>query len=170
MFKYVTGDLVKDAEKYDVIVHGCNCFHTMNSGIAPQIRKKFPEAYFVDCSTSYGNTEKLGTISYTLHTTPIVVNAYTQFNYSKHKINIDYDAVEKCMENIKLNFSGKKIALPQIGAGLAGGDWNIIEKIIKSKLIDENVTIVLWNRNKTIEVSNELLSKGVYIPRGDNAY
>jgi len=28
-------------------------------------------------------------------------------------------------------YKGMKIGLPLIGAGLAGGDWNVIEKIIE---------------------------------------
>jgi len=29
---------------------------------------------------------------------------------------------------------GETIAMPKIGAGLAGGDWNVIESIIESEL------------------------------------
>lgn len=45
MVTEIKGDLVNQAEQFDVIVHGCNCFCTMNSGIAPQIRKNWPEAF-----------------------------------------------------------------------------------------------------------------------------
>ena len=38
--------------------------------------------------------------------------------------------------------AGKRIGLPQIGAGLGGGDWNIISKIIDEELQGENWTIV----------------------------
>ena len=40
-------------------------------------------------------------------------------------------------------FSGKHIGLPKIGAGLAGGDWNIIKKIIQTELKDCKVTVVI---------------------------
>ena len=49
----------------------------------------------------------------------------------------------KCLKN---KYSGKKIGLPKIGAGLAKGDWNIIESIIAEELKDENVTIVLFDK------------------------
>jgi len=39
---------------------------------------------------------------------------------------------------IKIDFHGKKI-----GAGLAKGDWDIISKIIKKELIDEDHTLVV---------------------------
>ena len=40
---YVDGDLIKLAlsGKFDVIVHGCNCFCTMGAGIAPQMAEAF---------------------------------------------------------------------------------------------------------------------------------
>lgn len=146
MIKYITGDLVKDSDKFDVLVHGCNCFCTMNSGIAPQIKHKFPEAYEVDCMTNSGDINKLGRITFTRNTTPIIVNSYTQFRYGRDKMHVDYDALRKCMITIKLKFSGKKIGMPKIGAGLAGGDWGKIEKIINDALADEDVTVVIWNK------------------------
>src|ERR1035437_2555253 len=83
MIQYIDGDLVRDAEQYDVICHGCNCQNTMGKGIALSIKEKYPEAYAIDCLTKKGDKEKLGTISFTNKTNPIVVNCYTQFNYRK---------------------------------------------------------------------------------------
>jgi O-acetyl-ADP-ribose deacetylase (regulator of RNase III) len=146
MIKYIDGDLVRDAENYDVIVHCCNCFCTMGAGIAPQIKNKFPEAYAVDCATVSGDKDKLGTISYTTSTRkPIVVNLYGQYGYNGRThgaIDVEYDAIRSGMKLIKEKFSGKFIGMPKLGAGLAGGDWNIIEKIIQEELQGEYVVIV----------------------------
>lgn len=148
MIKYITGDLVRDAENYDVIIHGCNCFCTMGSGIAPQIKHKFPEAYTADCATKSGDESKLGTITHTdTSKKPVVVNLYSQFGYSgrKHgKIDLDYDALRSGLKLVKQQFSGKFIGMPKIGAGLAGGDWSIIEKIIEEELYGEYVVVVNW--------------------------
>lgn len=144
--KYIDGDLIKQAEQFDVIVHGCNCFCAMNSGIAPQVKAKWPQAYEVDCATVKGDKAKLGGISFTTDTNPIVVNAYTQFEYGTHKMQCEYIAMRSCMKAIKQQFAGKKIGMPKIGAGLAGGDWNIISQIIGEELQDEDVTIVIWKK------------------------
>jgi O-acetyl-ADP-ribose deacetylase (regulator of RNase III) len=53
------------------------------------------------------------------------------------------------MKWAKQEFTGKKIGLPLIGAGLAGGDWTIIEKIIEEELEGEDVTVVVWERSTT---------------------
>lgn len=147
MIKYIKGDLVRDADQFDVIAHCCNCFHSMGAGIAPQIKAKFPEAFAADCATPKGDIEKLGTISYTTSGKPIVVNLYGQYDYTGRrsgKMDLDYDALRKALVLMKDKFSGKTMAMPKIGAGLAGGDWNKIEAIIEETMRGEYVTIVEW--------------------------
>ena len=145
MIKYIDGDLVKEAELFDVIAHCCNCFCTMGAGIAPQIKAKFPEAYIVDCTTERGDESKLGTITFTEDTIPIVVNLYGQYDYTGRRhgeMDLDYDALRSALRAMKEEFSGLLFGLPKIGAGLAGGDWDVIEAIIAEELEGERVMIV----------------------------
>jgi O-acetyl-ADP-ribose deacetylase (regulator of RNase III) len=147
MIKYIDGDLVKMAKNgdFDVIFHCCNCFCVMGSGIAPQIKNAFPEAYVVDCKTTSGDKDKLGTISYTENTKPIVVNLYGQFGYGNRKLgkpDVDYTALRLAIREMKNKFSGKVFGGPKLGAGLAGGDWSVIEKILEEEMRGEFVTIV----------------------------
>jgi O-acetyl-ADP-ribose deacetylase (regulator of RNase III) len=142
------GDLVELALQghFDVIVHGCNCFCTMGAGIAYTIQKQFPEAYAADLMTTKGDRNKLGFFSSTTvkengHNITIV-NGYTQFFHSGSAPLIDYNAVENLFRRIKKEFSGKRIAYPRIGAGLAGGDWSRIEAIIDRELLGERHTLV----------------------------
>lgn len=89
---FIRGDLLEAAQFgiLDAIVHGCNCFCTMGSGIARQVRQKFPRAYEADLETISGDKNKLGTYSsaeYVLSTGSIrgrhlnVINAYTQYDF-----------------------------------------------------------------------------------------
>jgi len=147
MVKFIDGDLVKQSSEFDVIAHGANCFCTMGSGIAPQIKHKFPEAYAVDCATVKGDEAKLGTITHTVEQNePIVVNIYSQYGFSRQhgKMDLDYDALRSGLRLMKQKFSGKTFGLPKIGAGLAGGDWDVIIKIIEEEMRGEYVTIVNW--------------------------
>lgn len=59
------GDIVEMAQAgtFDVLIHGCNCYHAMGSGVATQIRRAFPAAYEVDLATVKGDVKKLGTLS-----------------------------------------------------------------------------------------------------------
>ena len=46
-------------------------------------------------------------------------------------VQTEYDMLRKCFEDIAAKYPGKKIGLPyKIGCGLAGGDWNVVEKMI----------------------------------------
>ncbi|MDM1246513.1 macro domain-containing protein [Acinetobacter sp. R933-2] len=142
------GDLLVLAEQgqFDVIVHGCNCFCTMGAGIAKAIKEKFPEAYQADLQTVSGDRGKLGTYSQAKIQREgvefVIINAYTQFNWRGRGIKADYAAIEQVFKSIKSEFSGLRIAYPLIGAGLAGGDWAVISKIIDHELHGEAHTLV----------------------------
>ena len=136
MIQYINGDIFAGDD--DVIIHGCNCMCTMNSGVAKQVRQYYPEAYQADQRTVVGDKLKLGGYSscevrHHFHPCKLVtvINAYTQYDYGyDNKLRFDCAAFELVLQKIKEQFGHLKIAMPKIGAGLAGGDWSIIEKII----------------------------------------
>ena len=148
--KIIEGDLIKLAQagQFDVIIHGCNCQCTMGSGIAKTVREVFPDAYAVDCETTKGDRYKLGQYSHTSVDADTdvgklyIINGYTQFNYNPSMMNADYDAIRGVFKKVKKAFGGMRIGYPMIGAGLAGGDWNIISAIIEEELEGEDHTFV----------------------------
>ena len=153
--KTTEGDLIQKAldGEFDVLIHGCNCYCAMGAGIAKQIAKEFPEAEHVDKQTVRGDLSKLGsytTIAYAITNTANqfqslhIVNGYTQNNYGRGLVNVDYDAIRTLFKAIKRDFSGLRIGYPLIGCGLAGGDWSIVEPIINEELEGEDHTLVLY--------------------------
>ncbi len=150
--KHAKGDLIELAlaGKFDVIIHGCNCFCTMGAGIARQIRDTFPQAYEADLTTLAGDIEKLG--SYTkarvtvLGNTLFIINGYTQYHYEGDGVLADYDAIDTLFRQLKTKFEGLRFGYPKIGAGLANGNWDTIAKIINRALDGEDHTLVTFNR------------------------
>ncbi|MBU0969492.1 MAG: macro domain-containing protein [Proteobacteria bacterium] len=146
--KTIKGDLIQLAlsGKFEVIIHGCNCFCSMDAGIARQIRETFPLAYQADCKTVSGDIKKLGAYSQAtlqVQQKPLtIINGYTQFQYAGSMILADYSAIDCLFARIKTDFSGKAIGYPKIGAGLGGGDWKKISGIINGRLEGENHTLV----------------------------
>ena len=140
----VKGDLIKLAKdgKFDVIVHGANCFHVMGAGFAKQIKLSFPEAYQADLETKKGDEKKLGTYTSARVDNLTIVNAYTQYNYGLGQNNVDYKALRKIFRLVKHSFRDKRIAYPKIGSGLGGGNWKTIKNIIEEELKDTNHTLV----------------------------
>lgn len=147
--KYIEGDLIKLAndEQFDVIGHGCNCFCTMGKSLAVSMKKAYPEIDMADKCTRRGDKTKLGTFTHVDYGNLIVLNLYTQYEYGNIYPDIDYSALRQCMTAIKKRYTGKRIGLPLIGAGLAGGDWDRISQIIEDELGDEDVTIVKYKKS-----------------------
>jgi O-acetyl-ADP-ribose deacetylase (regulator of RNase III) len=146
MIREAHGDLIQMAlaGDFDVIVHGCNCFCTMGAGIAKQIKATLPAAYKADCQTPKGERSKLGTYSSAKVDGITIVNAYTQYDWRGSGPKADYDAIRSCLTKVATDFPNAKIGLPQIGAGLAGGDWKTILDIIRVALDAVDATIVYY--------------------------
>ena len=132
MITYVTGDLLGATQK--VVIHGCNDAGIMGAGVARQIRARWPNVFEVYALKHKVFGLRLGDIVPVA--TPdgkIIVNAITQTGFGRNGRYVDYDAVETCMRKINeraVDWEVNEIALPRIGAGLGGGDWNTIEGII----------------------------------------
>jgi O-acetyl-ADP-ribose deacetylase (regulator of RNase III) len=61
---------------------------------------------------------------------------------------LDYEALTLGLRKMNFLFAGKKIGLPKIGAGLAGGDWSRIKEIIQTELNDCDVTVINYSGPK----------------------
>ena len=77
----------------------------------------------------------------------VVVNSYTQYNYGRNHSDgeshpLNYAALRLCLNKINHEYKGKRIGLPKIGCGLAGGDWNRVKDITKQELKDCIITVV----------------------------
>lgn len=150
MIKYVQGNvlLALKSGDLDVVAHGCNCQGGFGSGIAGQIAKMWPHV-----RSSYLDLHRSGgTILGFFQPVPIshnqfIVNCGTQDNYLPRGIqHADYDAIDDVMESLSLYTKHKnlRVGVPKIGAGLAGGDWQIIESIILRHFVDQDLTVYIY--------------------------
>jgi len=131
--------MIKNNE-FDVFIHSCNCMHTMELGISKILKLNFSEIYDNDKKTNYGCKLKLGTYTKTNINKSIILNAYTHYRYKSYEYDIDLKALKQILENIKIEYSGKKIGIPIISDHK---DFKIVYKIIKEELKDENVILVI---------------------------
>lgn len=147
MITYYNGDILKSGADY--ICHQVNCKGIMGAGLALQIREAYPQLYdeYKNLCNIMGanllgqvNVYVTNNLKSDNHINTVIVNMYAQEDYGRNKVQTDYEAFESCVRQIinlsKINdvyVSGKPvIAFPyKIGCGLAGGDWNIVEDIIK---------------------------------------
>lgn len=165
------GNLIEKAKngEFDVIIHGANSFHTMGAGIAKHIKTNFPEAYEADKKTGYGDKNKVGTFSEATvqingHTLT-VINAYTQYRYGTDKDNFEYQSFPSLLQSIKAKYGDKRIGIPLIGCGLAGGDEGRILKMIQDNLKGVDYKLVEIDTNRKLKLENNLEKEIVQAPQ-----
>lgn len=125
------------------IAHGVNCQNRMGSGVAKAIYKKYPTVkteYHRFCENSQPIHPKhlLGTVqSVPTDKGMTVFNLFTQENFGYDgKLYLSYGALEQCfLELVTRNLNA--IAIPKIGCGLAGGDWQKVSQIINETTKDK---------------------------------
>lgn len=168
MVKYFEGDLIKS--HCDIICHQVNCQGVMGAGIAKQIKETYPDVFdwyrdqYKSGNNKLGNIDFVHTFSDEFISTDIyiptdrfVVNMYAQDEYANRNIcNTNYEAFRECCKKIKTKLKnvskifGKKesdyiIGFPyNIGCGLAGGDWNIVSKILEEEFGDKKYKVEIW--------------------------
>jgi O-acetyl-ADP-ribose deacetylase (regulator of RNase III) len=130
-----------------IIVHGCNCQGVMGAGIAYAIKNQYPLAFNLYRQQYELSGLKLGEILPVLVSPKkYIMNAMTQNLYPVYKNrNVSYDAIAECFSRVNdfaLGLASQSeeqitVAFPAIGAGLGGGDWNILSQIIDSSLSDK---------------------------------
>ena len=168
MIKIIEGDLFcSDAR---IIAHQVNCQGKMGSGVALQVKRKYPNVY-----TEYMkvcSTDMLGKIQIVpvdskwneYHSGSFLIpkyerficNMFSQNNYGHDYNHVQYtnvEALEKCMKELwcvvhaKNGNFGDKIAMPyKIGCCRGGADWNTVYGLIEK--IFNDCEVELWKPNK----------------------
>jgi len=156
----INGDIL-DAS-LGVIVHSCNTFGVMGSGVARGIKSRYPEAFQVYKEEYDTNGLHLGSITFCkvndYNKSLYIVNGIGQDTLGYGKVNTNYRAIQSIFKKVnnfletidpdsKTKFLkvsspfdkpvaeyGIPLLFPKIGAGRGGGDWNIIEKIILEEI------------------------------------
>lgn len=144
--RYVAGDILNAPEEW--IAHGVNAQGRMGSGVAKVLFERYPKMRqdYLNAYQSKGNRLFLGDIIVTEGHPHSIISAVTQefYGYDK-KLYVSYQGLAACFTNMDTLASIRgirAIALPLIGAGLAGGDWKQIEDIIEQTV--ENFEPVVY--------------------------
>lgn len=134
MLNYVKLD-VKDITK-GLIVQGVNCQGVMNSGIAKDIRTKYPgvfKQYKNACDAFVNNKEDLlgMVVYYKVSSDLVIANLFSQLTYGRipGTIYADSKAIYKGMVKVLDHAHYEKLELfsPKIGCGLGGLNWENVK-------------------------------------------
>jgi len=135
---YLIGDLLESPHR--LILQGCNAQGVMGSGIAKQIRKKYPQAFEEYYAAHEKEMLRLGDVLFVDCGDKIIANGITQQYYGRSGERfVNYEAINSVMEethDYALKHGIEYAAMPLIGAGLGGGSWEKISSIIEDKFTD----------------------------------
>lgn len=141
--RYVNDDLMSHPGRF--ILQGCNAQGVMGSGVAKLIRDAYPRNFTIYRKEYEANGLPLGSVVVADCGRFVFLNGITQEFYGRDgKLYANYDAIDtvfsRCNElmrnEIGTNDVSSKpieIAMPLIGAGLAGGDWKKISALLEAR-------------------------------------
>ena len=138
MVTYLKSNLINHIYDYDVILVGTGIYNALGNGFQRDMRLVYPSIDKANKGTLYGDKRKLGTVTVVNENDIIICLCYVNRGRFRPDLNpeyVDYNAVQRCLELIKENFKGKKIATTLLGCDLYEGDGNED----KLKAIFENV-------------------------------
>ena len=150
MITYRTGnilELIGNAEEI-AVVNPVNCVGVMGAGLAKAFKEAMPPHYFSEykyaCEQKYLMLGHIDRDCLYWNLNHYIINFPTK-NHWKDKSNLNY-IVTALYELRELCDSGKpgsaifKVAVPKLGCGLGGLDWNDVKQVI-SKVFDEESPI-----------------------------
>ena len=157
MITFETGDILSSSAQ--CLVNTVNCEGFMGKGIAYQFKERFPEnnKYYVSACKS-GNFS-IGQILFFFENDKIIANFPTK---DKWREKSQYSYIEDGLNNLLIGVKSKNItsiAIPPLGCGNGGLDWNVVRKMITDKFQDSSANVIIY------EPSKQFTPKGVEIPK-----
>ena len=159
MLKIIDGDIFESGA--DIIAHQVNCQGVMGSGVARQVREKFPkvyEKYAMLCRLHKATGMPLLGMCLVEPVNgvrrdqgPYIANLFGQDEYGYDgRCYTDYDKLRESLarlhdiaDALSCDYGRKaKLAIPYLmGCHRGGGDWEIVSKMIEEELTDCDVTL-----------------------------
>lgn len=161
--KYVVGDATEPiGNDNKVIVHVCNNIGAWGAGFVVALSKKWlkAERSYKKFIKDNRGPDILGEVDIVNVEPKIYVANIIGQHGIKPMLDTDgssrppirYDAVRKGLAKVakaihEADNRGNpdfSVHMPKIGAGLAGGEWRVIEKIIQEELVDKHIPVTVY--------------------------
>lgn len=149
MLKIIKGNIFES--NATAILHQVNCQGVMGSGVAKQVREKYPsvyQSYKRACENlgPYGVFGKIQVCTINSDKSRFIVNLFSQLNYGYSGCYTDYEKLRECLKKVNERFSGCTVAIPYLlGCGRGGGNWEIVSKMIEETLTDCDVAFYQYD-------------------------
>ena len=147
MLEYKTGDIL--AEETEALVNTVNCAGVMGRGIALQFKNAFPDnfkAYAEACKRQEVQPGRMFVFDTGRLTHPrYIVNFPTKRHWRGKSRMADIEAGLMALQEVIRERNIRSLAVPPLGTGLGGLDWNAVRLRIEEALGDfDDVRIVIF--------------------------
>ena len=142
MIQYKTGNLF--TSNADAYAQGCNTKGKMNAGIALQFKERFPEM-FEDYQQRCRNGLFLPGDGYMFknQNPPHIINLATQ---GESGAGLEYiDQAFNWLSDTFNELEISNVAMPKIGSGLGGLNWELTKKILEDHFNDSKLNVEVWS-------------------------
>ena len=147
MVKIINGNLFDS--KANIICHQCNCQGVMGSGVAAEVKRRYPNVFEAYRQDYFDGLLKLGYVCFaTAKRDQVIANMCAQDNFGYNGgVYTNYDSLQECLNKVKAyaiySYDIKPvIAFPYLmSCYRGGGDWNVVYKMIEDTFADFNVEI-----------------------------
>lgn len=150
MFEYKSGDIL--AEDAEALVNTVNCVGVMGRGIALQFKNAFPEnfeKYARACKRDEVQPGRMFVVETGELTSPrYIINFPTKRHWRAKSRMEDIEAGLLDLQRVIREKSIRSIAIPPLGSGLGGLDWQQVRSRIEEALRDfDDVRVVIFEPN-----------------------
>ena len=149
---YGTGDAtLPTGEGRYVIAHLCNDIGVWGRGFVVALARRYPNAEAEYRAWSRRKADPpfvLGQVQFV----EVAAQTWVANMIGQHGIGrrgpttpIRYDAVRECLGRVRAFAQERKatIQMPRIGCGLAGGDWEVVSKIVEEELVLPGLAVMV---------------------------
>jgi O-acetyl-ADP-ribose deacetylase (regulator of RNase III) len=134
-----------------IICHVVNDANKMGSGVAKALFLKWPEVRSEYITKGNIKPHELGEVQFV----PVEIDILVANIVGQHDVffqdglpPVRYDAIREGLKKVFVRAKeiNASIHCPPLGAGLAGGEWSIIEKILIEELVNNGVSVIVYNK------------------------
>lgn len=158
MIRYIKGDLLSSTA--EALVNTVNTVGVMGKGIALQFKNRFPKNYKIYQDACKNKTFKTGEVLVVregdLLNQKIIINFPTKSHW---KADSKYEYISSGLESLKaaiIENNIKSIAIPPLGCGNGGLEWERVKIMIDESLCDIDCDVIVYTPNNEIK---EILQK-----------
>ncbi len=157
LYEIIRGDLFQNLPKNRpvLVAHICNDIGAWGAGFTAALDKHWPTVGKSYCACVSHNLSKgfkvlgLNQTDY-IDNDILVVGMIAQHGLPgvHNPAPLKYGALVECMQAVRsiylANSEGYEIHCPKFGSGIARGNWDVIESLIKELWVDQGIDVHVW--------------------------